>query len=170
MSSTAPTAAEPPGLRLLIDWANEQDDWVRAIASDVLSTRRELSAASVDAAYFMFLGEKGLSQEAPTSVAKIGQSALPQERAESFHIVRLSKVGGVNNLAAGQEIAFNPKFTLLFGENAAGKTGYVRVLKRVSSVRNADQILGNVYAALTAPPPSATIQYRFNDKDASIEW
>ena len=32
---------------VLVEWANEQDAWVRAIVGEVLATRRELAAAAL---------------------------------------------------------------------------------------------------------------------------
>src|SRR6266511_1404659 len=146
------------GIQLLIDWANEQDNWVRAIAAEVIAARRALSDASIAAAYDMLLAEKGLSQGAPPNVALLSAGAVAAESAEELRIVRLANVSGVNALAIGQEITFNPRLTVLFGENAAGKTGYVRVLKRVASVRSAQPILGNVHVS-SAGAPHATIDY-----------
>jgi len=51
--------------------------------------------------------------------------------------------------------------TVLFGENAAGKTGYVRVLKRLAWVRSAQAIVGNVHNAAAAKP-HATLDYQLS--------
>lgn len=59
--------------------------------------------------------------------------------------------------------------TVLFGENAAGKTGYVRVLKRVASVRSAETILGNFRSAV-AGVPRATIDYSLAGTKNSLAW
>jgi hypothetical protein len=80
------------------------------------------------------------------------------EAAEELRLVRLAQLTGVNALASGQEIAFNPKLTVLLGENAAGKTGYVRVLKRVASVRSAQPRLGDINSTASGKP-HATIDY-----------
>jgi len=157
------------GIQLLIDWANEQDNWVRAIAAEVIAARRALSDASIAAAYDMLLAEKGLSQGAPPNVALLSAGAVAAESAEELRIVRLANVSGVNALAIGQEITFNPRLTVLFGENAAGKTGYVRVLKRVASVRSAQPILGNVHVS-SAGKPHATIEYELSGAAKSLEW
>ena len=53
---------------------------------------------------------------------------------------------GINALAEDQTIVFNPRVMILFGENATGKKGYVRVLKRVAAVRSAEEC-----TALRAP-------------------
>ena len=157
------------GLQLLIDWANEQDHWVRAIVTEVIAARRALVDASVDAAYDMLLAEKGLSQAAPPNVAVLAAGATAAENTDELRLTRLFNVAGVNALATGQEIKFNPRLTVLFGENAAGKTGYVRVLKRVASVRSAEEILGNVHAS-AAGKPHATLEYELSGAAKIFEW
>ena len=39
---------------------------------------------------------------------------------------------------------FNPHLTLCYGENAADKTGQVRILKRLASVRATEEVLPDV--------------------------
>lgn len=157
------------GLEVIVDWANAQDGWVRAVVGEVVATRRELPEASLDAAYDLLLAEKGLSVSAPRDVAQLSAGANPDDQGDELRLARLADVSGVNALAPGQEIAFNSKLTVLFGENAAGKTGYVRVLKRVASVRSAEPILGNFRAA-AAVGPSATIEYSLAGAKHSLAW
>jgi hypothetical protein len=132
------------GLEILIDWANDEDGWVRSIASEVVATRRALTEASIEAAYQVFLAEKGLGEGPAPTVPLLSMSVAGVEAADDLRLTRLSALTGVNALSAGQVVDFNPKLTVLFGENAAGKTGYVRVLKRVASVRGAAPIIGNI--------------------------
>jgi len=157
------------GVQILIAWANDQDHWVRAIAGEVLATRRELPEKSIAAAYSMLLAEKGLSSGTAPNVSLLSERIAPAEDAADLRLLRLSNLSGVNALATGQEIAFNHRLTVLFGENAAGKTGYVRVLKRLASVRSAQPILGNVHTS-TASTPRATIEYSLSGATQTIEW
>jgi len=157
------------GLEILTDWANAQDGWVRAVVGEVVATRRELPEPSVDAAYALFLAEKGLSDEPPRDVPQLSAGANPADHGDDLRLLRLAELSGVNALAPGQEIAFNTKVTVLFGENAAGKTGYVRVLKRVASVRSAEPILGNFRSA-AANGPRATIEYSLAGTKHTLAW
>jgi len=83
-----PTTTPRTGLQLLIDWANEQDHWVRAIVTEVIAVRRALADASVAAAYDMLLAEKGLSQAAPPNVAFLsaGATAADVERRDRLTV------------------------------------------------------------------------------------
>lgn len=157
------------GIQILIDWANEQDHWVRAIVSEVVAVRRQLAEKSTEAAYDLLLAEKGLREGSVPNVPPLSAGAAPADNGDDLRIIRLSNVTGVNALATGQEIVFNAKLTVLFGENAAGKTGYVRVLKRVASVRSAQPILGNIRGA-SSGKPRATIDYSLSGVSQPLDW
>ncbi len=65
---------------LLIAWANEQDSWVRAIVSEVLATRRELSPDALDEVTSVYLAEKQLSEDGHQPVPLLGERAEAEAR------------------------------------------------------------------------------------------
>lgn len=158
--------------RLLVDWANGQDAWVRQITAETILSRQAPSDALLDAAYTTFLAEKGLGDGEAPEVPKLELVATDAAEEETLELVSLASIEGVNALAADQELGFDPELTVLFGQNGSGKTGYARILKRISAVRTAEDILPNAHTAyLDSPPsPSATIQYRLSGTDSSVMW
>lgn len=95
----------------------------------------------------------------------------PGRRTEDVPLVltRLADVQGVNALAPGQVIEFNPAMTVVWGENATGKSGYVRVLKAIAGVRNAEPLLADVTKPAT-DTPSASIDFRLGDETVNHSW
>src|SRR5579871_2669958 len=165
-------ALEPLGPRkVLVDWANGQDGWARTLVAEVLVTGRPVAQDKLDEIYELFKTEKGLS---PAQAEEVPPLATPEggaEEEEPLLLVKLKDVQGVNALAEGHEIDFNPHMTVLFGENGAGKTGYARVLKCAAGVRTAEDILPNAHATTAAPEPSATISYKLGDEDPEeVGW
>lgn len=158
--------------RLLVDWANGQDAWVRQITAETILSRHAPSDALLDAAYTTFLAEKGLGGGEASEVPKLELVAADAAEEETLELVSLASIEGVNALAADQELGLDPELTVLFGQNGSGKTGYARILKRISAVRTAEDILPNAHTAyLDSPPsPSATIQYRLSGTDSSVMW
>ena len=154
-----PTTIGPTACSILVDWANEQDHWVRRIVSEVLASRQELPEAIVDEVYRAYRIEKGLVAGTTEAVPPLSVVAEIAEAIEPLNLILLDQVSGVNALAPNQSITFNPKLTILFGENASGKTGYVRVLKSVANVRTAEPILGNVRDGGNATK-SARLRYK----------
>ncbi|MGU3358107.1 AAA family ATPase [Microbacterium sp. M4A5_1d] len=158
--------------RLLVEWANGQDAWVRQVTAETIFSRQAPSDALLDAAYGTFLAEKGLGDGEAPEIPKLELDTADVAEEEALELVSLTGIQSVNALAADQELEFDPNLTVLFGQNGSGKTGYARILKRISAVRTAEDILPNAHTAHFATPPSpgATIQYRLSDLDSSVVW
>ena len=157
---------------LLVAWANEQDSWVRQLASEVVVGGKTLIASQIDAAYQTFLREKALVGDTFVSVSKLGDDASAIDAGSGLCLTKIRELKNVNALAGGQSIEFNPKLTVIFGENACGKTGYVRVLKKAAAVRTTEAVLPDVSQTQgTKQPPSARIGYRLGqEQPQEIEW
>ena len=67
-------------------------------------------------------------------------------------------------------IDFGLGLTLLYGENATGKTGYARILKTMAGSRSAEDILTDVNLEDDPPPTYADIDYRVGQTDVSHQW
>jgi hypothetical protein len=154
----------------LVEWANQQDGWVRAIVAEVLATRRPLPAASIEVIKDRYLAEKQLSDRDVELVPPLGGDGGDPSVVEPLRLTSLRECTGVNALAEGQEIVFNPRLTILFGENAAGKTGYVRVLKRLANVRSAEEIISDIHRPRSAATPTATVRYTTGDEPHELDW
>jgi len=166
---TTPTSPSTARQRL-IDWANGQDHWIRAVVADVLATRKELSEKEIVIVYATFLAEKQLSDDPSPSVALLSAGVAGVDALEDLRLNVLRNVSGVNALASGQEIKLNSRLTVLFGKNATGKTGYVRIFKRLAAVRAPEPVLGDFRAAGVPRKPHATIDHTLSGTAASIEW
>ncbi len=161
----------PSARKMLVDWANEQDAWVRSLAADVLATRQAPSDDKLAAAYEACLVEKGLRPGDATMVPEIEFDESLSSEAADLKLERLSSLQGVNALAPDQAIDFNAGLTILFGENGAGKTGYSRVLKRLAAVRTAEPILPNVHDATAPRNLKAAVAYRIGEEESKmLDW
>lgn len=59
----------------------------------------------------------------------------------------MGNVHGVNALATNQFLDFIPKgLNVVYGNNGAGKSGYIRLIKKITSSRHTEEILSNVFA------------------------
>lgn len=156
---------------LLVDWANGQDAWVRQLTAETILSRQAPSEGLLDDVYGTFLGEKGLGEAGP-EIPTLELSATESSEEEILELVSLSGVEGVNALATDQQLDFDPELTILFGQNGSGKTGYARILKRISAVRATEDILPNAHVVQldSSPRPSAQIAYRLSGSDLSIDW
>lgn len=154
----------------LIEWTNQQDGWARSIAAEVISTRREVSARTLTAVRDTCLVEKQLSLGEAQEVPLLGDDGTNGDAAEVLRLSRLRECDGVNALATGQEITFNPRMTVLFGENAAGKTGYVRILKLLANVRSAEKVIPDIHRPSAKAVPEAVIDFTLGETQDELTW
>ena len=156
--------------QLLVKWANAQEHWIRAIVAELFATRQPLSTASIDRVYDLLLREKRLTNGDAPTIGLLEGAGTESPLEEALVLTKLSDVKNVNALAPKQDIDFNPNLTVFFGENGAGKSGYVRILKTIASVRNAEPILPNVRKPREGAP-SASLAYRLGKQaETTIEW
>jgi len=91
---------------------------------------------------------------------------LPSKVAASrLSLVGLRGLENVNALRTGPRLALGKGMTVVFGENASGKSGYARVMKKACTARAVEPVLPNVYADL---PPKEPARAVFEIDDAGI--
>lgn len=154
---------------ILVDWANRQDDWVRAITASVIASRQALGDEAQKAVKARFLAEKRLSGEEARSVPRLVDEAQNATGSTTFRLRGLRNCQNVNKLGERQEIEFGSRMTILYGENASGKTGYVRVLKRISGVRGAQPVLSDI-STVGSKEPQAEIEYELDGQVHVTSW
>lgn len=171
-ASESPQSSEPSvsARQRLIAWANQQDGWVRSIVGEVLAIRRGLSDASLAAVRTQYLIEKQLDEGEAESPPALTEESAGGDVADPLVLTSLRGCDGVNALAPAQTIAFNPKMTILFGENAAGKTGYVRILKLLADVRSAEAIIPDIHRPSAASTPEAVVDYSLGANAEELTW
>ena len=170
MADQQSTEKQTTAREVLVTWANNQDNWVRSIVREVLTTHQPASDKTIEEAYATCLSEKGLSGAPVTESPKLGLDAENDEKGEALRLTALKKVENVNRLAPGQQVDFNDRLTILYGENATGKSGYVRILKRAAAVRSAEDVLPDIHATTTPGQPTAVIEYTLNGIPNSVTW
>lgn len=157
MNQTAKEKKTTSGRSLIIEWANEQDHWLRAIIGELLQSQTELTDDQIEDCYQLLLSEKELEQGEWSEVPALENEDIAQESEEALTLAQLKEVENVNALATEQELNFNPRLTVVFGENATGKSGYARILKGLAAVRTAESILSDI--SKPQEQPSASIGY-----------
>ena len=170
MTPDSPGTQQGSGLSLLVEWANGQDHWIRKLVQDVIETLQRLSDERINALYQVLLREKDLGEGELVDIPLLTAAGALASSGQSIRLVAVRHIENVNALAPNQEIEFHPQLTICFGENASGKTGYVRILKRAAGVRTADPILPNIHSVVTAATPRAQIKFTAGDDEHTIEW
>ncbi len=156
---------------VLIDWANEQDSWIRAVAFEVIVTRKEIQDDRVSHFYHLLLREKGIEEGESVSVAFLSADPAASEQNVALKLTAIESVENVNALASGQSVEFSPGLSVFFGENASGKSGYVRILKKVSNARSVEDVIPNIAITIAASQsPKACIKYSEGTTLGQVDW
>lgn len=156
-------------LQQILEWSQDRPIWQRdALRRLVLNG--ELSNDDI-----LFLTEicktaHGLAK--PQEVAPLSKDHIP-EKSYGGVPVSLESIfhhRGVNALAEDQTLKFSPNLTVVYGDNAAGKSGYIRILKSACRARGQEKVLGNVVSGTTPLAPIVSIKYMIGDEAEPREW
>ena len=154
----------------LAEWANQREEWVRRIVGHVIAVQTPLSEAEKRKVFDLFLQENGLVTRSLPQEPALSASQHADGDEPALASTSLSNVAGVNALVSGQTIEFNTGLTLLYGENATGKTGYARVLKSLAGSRSVDNILPDINDKRSPTVASAEIEYRLGQEAHTHHW
>ncbi len=142
-----PDAQQKTVLETILDWSKDRPLWQRDALRRIIANGR-LTDADIGELVDLCKQGKGAPAGAPKAVP-LGIAHLPANpgQAAAVSLLSITDVTGVNNLAAGQTLGFEPNgITIIYGDNGAGKSGYARILKRACRARHAGKIEPNVYA------------------------
>jgi len=156
-------------LEELLKWSQHRPAWQRdALRRLVLSG--DLSDEDIRALTEICKSAHGLAEQ--QDIAPLTKEHVPDKNAGNAPVSLLSIFHhrGVNALAEDQTLNFAPNLTVVYGDNAAGKTGYIRILKSACRARGQERILGNVVAGVAPLSPVVSIKYKVGTEPGPREW
>jgi energy-coupling factor transporter ATP-binding protein EcfA2 len=144
----------------IIEWLKTQNYWLQYAGNEVLEGA-EINDTLVDNAYKYFKEDFALSElialKTPISFNDV---AVISGTAKNLKLLSINNIENVNALVTGQEIAINENLTLIYGNNGAGKSGYIRLLNNAFNSRGDKNILGNVYDATAVGKPKCNFIFQ----------
>jgi len=152
---------------LIVNWSKDRPEWQREVMRRT-ATGDLLSEIDYDQLVDGILKARDAGQE-----AAFGLEHLPKATAEdrSVGIVSIAKPEHVNALASDQPLTFELHgLTIVYGDNGSGKSGYARLLKRITRARHKEEVLSDVFRDTTMEKPTASLSVRIGDKDESLSW
>lgn len=156
-------------LQQILDWSQDRPIWQRdALGGLVLNG--ELSDDDVHVLTEICKAAHGLAE--PEEIVPLTKEHIP-EKSDGGISVSLESIfhhRGVNALVDDQTLKFAPNLTVVYGDNAAGKTGYIRILKSACRARGQESILGNVVSGATPLTPVISIKYKVGGEAEPREW
>lgn len=121
---------EADALRDILSWLKDRPAWQRDALRRLIA-QGELTDKDIDELTALCKDDTLASQPLAEGDINAQQSGAPTVALKSIRGVQ-----NVNALAEGQTLTFIPKgVTIIYGDNGAGKSGYVRILKRACRAR-----------------------------------
>jgi energy-coupling factor transporter ATP-binding protein EcfA2 len=156
-------------LQEILEWSNSRPAWQRE-ALRRLVINGELLDEDIPILIQICKHAHGLAEE--QEIILLAESYVPDSTAgaEPVSLVSIFHYRGVNALADDQVLKFAPTLTVVYGDNGAGKTGYIRILKDACRARGQEQILGNVVSGKTPITPVVAIKYKIGAETEPREW
>lgn len=155
-------------LQEILEWSKDRPPWQRdALRRLVLNG--DLSAEDIHALAEICKGSHGLAEQ--QDAEPLGKEHVPDKAAGApVSLISIFHHRGVNALAEDQTLKFGPSLTVVYGDNGAGKTGYIRILKSACRARGSEKILGNVVSGTSPLAPVVAIRYKVGAETDSREW
>jgi ABC-type lipoprotein export system ATPase subunit len=148
------------------------DEWLKSLIGKVLSLRAVPDKEFLDEIYKQFLIAHKLKEEEPNKndLALQPISVQGREAASGFVLKSLQHVSGVNALESGVTLPFHLKLTVVYGKNGSGKSGFVRILKKIAGSRTQEEVWQNIYNTRSQNRCKAKLQYARGANDTVHQW
>ena len=156
-------------LNEILKWSLDRPPWQRD-ALRRLVTKGEIDETDIEQLSNLCKSWYGLGDRKKPVPLNANHLPHPGSRKKSVSLESLTHHAGVNALAQDQTVEFGPRLTVVYGANAAGKSGYTRILKRACRARGAEEILGNVVSGTIPGIPSATIKFTVDGESCDHLW
>ena len=156
-------------LDVVLAWSKERPAWQRD-ALRRLFTSSGLRDSDILELFDICKAARGLVPAHPSTPLDASHIAIVENESQPVSLVALTHHKGVNALAPEQTVSFGPNLTVVYGENAAGKSGYTRILKQACRSRSVEGILGNVLAGTAPQAGHATIKFKEGAVEKSADW
>ncbi|RYD16358.1 MAG: hypothetical protein EOP90_06155 [Lysobacteraceae bacterium] len=155
-------------LEEILQWSQDRPAWQRE-ALRRLVLNGDLADEDINALAEICKSGHGLAEQCDT--VPLAKEHVPnQATGAPVSLVSIFHHRGVNALAEDQTLKFGPGLTLVYGDNGAGKTGYIRILKSACRARGPEKILGNVVSGTTPLAPVVAIKYKVGAEPDPREW
>jgi len=158
----------------ILKWSKERPRWLRD-ALRRLVVNGSLGEKDIDELLRLCKVIHGIeepSQEEPSPIPLNEGHICPEETTtESVRLISISNVTNVNAINSATSLTFNESgLTIIYGDNGAGKSGYVRILKNICRSRHMDErILPNVFV-ISSGNPSAKITFKHGSSECLFDW
>lgn len=157
----------------IIKWARHRPYWEQFALEKIISGN-SLTDADYELILDYFLEDNGLAIKRRTRHALLTSVIASSTLKSPVSIVKLRKISNLHNVNAlvpAQTLEFGQRLTVVYGDNASGKSGYARVLGYAGFTRGDINIIPDVTKSLeNSVVPSADIEIYKGDSLQNIHF
>lgn len=143
--------------------------WAKYLSEKILSGNI-VSDKDIEVSYSYLLEELKLKEETEKPKIEFNYNVSTGDYKPDLLFAKLEDVEGVNALTENQTIEFGPNLTIIYGSNGSGKSGYVRLLKKVFYSKAPEEILQNVHIENGHKPVNAKFTFKSNNVDIPLTY
>jgi energy-coupling factor transporter ATP-binding protein EcfA2 len=150
----------------IVEWAQGCPVWHRHVL------RRLASGESLGPEDYTKLAEQlAIGDQFDDSDFSLGDMPGGTTRDPSIRLVNIREVSNVNALLPDQTLTFGlDGMTVVYGDNASGKSGFARLAKRAVRARHHEDILTNVFTERAGNAPAAELTIDIDGQQHLAQW
>jgi len=136
----------------IINWIKTRPYWEQFAFTKIISGT-EIVESDYYQIFQYFLEDNGLESKKeirPTLWSSDNSYPTDETSKDKFILKSISNLQNVNALVPNQKLEFDPQLTVIYGDNASGKSGYSRVLGNAGFTRARSEILPDVTKPLSS--------------------
>lgn len=156
-------------LREILSWSETRPEWQRDALSR-LAANGELTDEDIVELIEICKSKHGLAEAKELNLLTEDKLPTIDTDAGYVNVQSIYHHCGVNALAENQTVNFGLGLTVVYGDNAAGKSGYTRIFKSACRTRGTEYILGNVASDSAPVATSVKIKYSVGDNGVEHVW
>jgi hypothetical protein len=158
----------------ILNWSSDRPLWQRDALRRIV-VKGGLDESDLDELALIAEQQVGLidpSAPAPKAVPLAATHLPASTTAEAVSLRAITDIENVNALARDQKLYFETQgLTVIYGDNATGKSGYVRILKKLCRARAVEMsILPNVFEDQTTDPARASVEFVVATAPVKLPW
>ncbi len=150
----------------IIEWTASRPTWqksvLKRVATGNLYSEEEYDRLADD-----------LCLNKPFSEVTLEIKDLPhvEEETPPVRLISIADPEHVNALSSKNPLTIGVTgLTIIYGDNASGKSGYARLLKRIAQARHQEEVLTDVFRDNGLEKPTAVVTVQIGEDTTSQAW
>lgn len=150
----------------IASWASTRPAWQRRVLAELASGKAFSEADCRLLASQLATGTAPESPQLPLATLAASSAIAARVRLASLDVI-----AHVNRLQSGQTLVFDcDGLTVIYGDNASGKSGYARLIKSVARARHQEEVLTDIFADADTAKPQARISFEVDGVAQIANW